>query len=221
MRAVIYLGNLNYSSWSVRGALLVRLSGVACDEEIIPLDRPRSRERIRSVSASGRVPCLHHDGLRIWDTLAIAEYLHEISARIWPADRLRRAQARAIVAEMHAGFQALRTQLPMDIRSTYPTPALDAACRADIDRIADIWTEARAASADDGEFLFGAWSGADCFYVPVVSRFRSYGIELSGALERYADAVWAHPEVARIVAAARAEPWTLSPEQLGLMGPRP
>jgi glutathione S-transferase len=210
MRAKLYVGNRNYSSWSIRGSLLVRHSGLACDEIVIPLDRDDSTARIAAVSPSGRVPVLHADGIVVWDSLAIAEYLHERrpSAGLWPRDAAARALARSVSAEMHAGFGALRSQMPMDMRGRHSVPLTDELA-ADIARIDAVWCGCRAAYGGDGEFLFGAWSAADAMYAPVVSRFRTYGVGLSRVASAYAAAAWEWPALQQLAAEAAAEPWSL------------
>jgi glutathione S-transferase len=210
MRAKLYVGNRNYSSWSIRGSLLVRQSGIACDEIVIPLDRDESHARIAAVSPSGRVPVLHADGLIVWDTLAIAEFLHERrpDAGLWPNDATARACARSVSAEMHSGFGELRARLPMDVRALYAVPRT-AELTADIARIDALWNMCRATFGRGGKFLFGAWSAADAMFAPVVSRFRTYGVQLSAEASAYAAAVWEWPDLKSLVAEAAAEPWSL------------
>ena len=153
MSAVLYCGNRNYSSWSIRGSLLVRQSGIECAEAVIPLDTEEGRAKIAAVSPTRRVPVLHIDGLVIWDTLAIAEFLHERApdARIWPVEPTARAIARSVSAEMHSGFGALRSQMPMDIRGKHTVPSTPELQR-DIERIEDIWRECRARNARGGDY---------------------------------------------------------------------
>jgi glutathione S-transferase len=210
MSAKLYVGNRNYSSWSIRGSLVVRQSGLDCAEVVIPLDTPDTAASIGAVSPSGRVPVLHVDGLVIWDSLAIAEYLHERFPRvgIWPQDAAARAHARSVSAEMHSSFQALRSDMPMDMRNRIAKAATPDV-QDDILRIEAIWSTCRAAHGRGGEYLFGAWSAADAMYAPVVSRFRTYGIPLSPAAQRYADAVWRWPALQDLAAEAAAEPWTI------------
>jgi glutathione S-transferase len=210
MRAKLYVGNRNYSSWSIRGSLLVRQSGIACDEIVIPLDRDESHARIAAVSPSGRVPVLHADGLIVWDTLAIAEFLHERrpDAGLWPHDATARACARSVSAEMHSGFGELRARLPMDVRALHTVPRT-AELTADIARIDALWNMCRATFGRGGKFLFGAWSAADAMFAPVVSRFRTYGVQLSAEASAYAAAVWDWPDLKSLVAEAAAEPWSL------------
>jgi glutathione S-transferase len=209
--ATLYVGNRNYSSWSIRGSLLVRASGLACQDVVIPLNRPESRAKLLEVSPSGRVPALHHEERIVWDSLAIAEYLHELcpEARLWPATPEARAQARSVSAEMHAGFGALRRACPMDMRARRATPQLDADTAADIARIEQIWTECRARYGRGGDYLFGAWCAADAMFAPVVSRFRSYAIRLRGPAQAYADAVWEWPALAALATEAGSEPWEI------------
>jgi glutathione S-transferase len=214
MRAKLYVGNRNYSSWSIRGSLLVRQSGLPCDEVVIPLDTDEFHARIGALSPTGRVPVLHADGAVVWDSLAIAEFLHERypGAGLWPADARARALARSVSAEMHSGFQTLREAMPMDMRARHSvprTPELD----DDVARIDAIWTQCSEAHGRGGTFLFGAWSAADAMYAPVVSRFRTYGVELSRVAADYAAAVWQWPALASLAAEAAAEPWSI---ELGL-----
>jgi glutathione S-transferase len=210
MAATLYVGNRNYSSWSIRASLVVRQSGIPCQEVVIPLDTDEGRARIASVSPSKRVPVLHLDGLVIWDSLAIAELLHERAPEtgIWPVEPAARALARSVSAEMHSGFGALRQQMPMDIRGRRAVPSTPALA-GDIERVEAIWRECRARSARGGDFLFGSWCAADAMYAPVVSRFRTYGVELSRSAQQYADAVWKWPALVSLVTEAAAEPWSL------------
>jgi glutathione S-transferase len=210
MRAKLYVGNRNYSSWSIRGSLLVRQSGLPCDEIVIPLDTAESKARIAAVSPSGRVPVLYADGAVVWDSLAIAEFLNELrpDAGLWPSEAKARALARSVSAEMHSGFAALRSQMPMDMRGRHSVPST-AELEADIARIDALWTMCRTVHGEGGEYLFGAWSAADAMYAPVVSRFRSYGVQLSPVAAAYAAAAWEWPALASLAAEAAAEPWSL------------
>jgi glutathione S-transferase len=211
MRAALYVGNRNYSSWSIRGSLLVRHSGLPCEEIVIPLDTAESKTRIAAVSPSGRLPVLHAGDVVVWDSLAIAEFLHERrpEAGLWPRDPAARARARSVCAEMHAGFDALRTQMPMDMRGRHSVPSTPELA-ADIARIDALWAACRSEHGRGGAFLFGEWSAADAMYAPVVSRFRTYGVELSPIAAAYAVAAWQWPELARLAAEAAAESWTLA-----------
>src|SRR4051812_19119520 len=178
MNATLYVGNRNYSSWSIRGALLVRQSGIAFQEVLIPLDTDEFAAKIGAVSPTRRVPVLHFEGLVVWDTLAIAEFLHEQNpaAGLWPEHRAARARARSVSAEMHSGFADLRSSMPMDIRGKQTVP-MTPDLAADIARIDALWSDCRATYGRGGDYLFGAWCAADAMYTPVVSRFRTYGVE--------------------------------------------
>jgi glutathione S-transferase len=210
MRAQLYVGNRNYSSWSIRASLLVRQSGLECDELVIPLDLPESKARIAAVSPSGRVPVLYAEGAVVWDSLAIAEFLHEQrpSTGLWPRDVGARALARSVSAEMHSGFGALRSQMLMDMRGRHSVPRTPE-LQQDIARIDALWTTCRTVHGRGGSFLFGSWSAADAMYAPVVSRFRTYGVQLSPVASAYAAAVWEWPVLASLAAEAAAEPWSL------------
>lgn len=212
----LVVGNRNYSSWSLRGWLALKLaladSGAAFDEVVIPLDRPETEAAIRAHSPSGRVPLLRHGELAVWDSLAIGEYLAERfpGAGLWPRDAAARAVARAVSAEMHGGFTALRAELPMDMRNRSPVSPSSAAL-ADIARILRLWQDCLGGfgTASAGGFLFGAPGLADAFYAPVVSRFVTYGIPLDGAAAAYAATVQRWAPYREWLAAAEAEPWVL------------
>jgi glutathione S-transferase len=178
---------------------------------VIPLDTDEGRAKIASVSPTRRVPVLHIDGLVIWDSLAIAEFLHERSpdAHIWPVEPTARALARSASAEMHSGFAALRSEMPMDIRSKHTVPTTPELVR-DIERIEAIWRECRARHSRGGDFLFGAWCAADAMFAPVVTRFRTYGVQLSRGAQQYADSVWKWPALQSLAAEAAVEPWTIN-----------
>lgn len=208
----IALGNKNYSSWSLRGWLVLAACGVDFEEEVIPLDRPETKAQLQKVSPTARVPTLRHGDLVIPDSLAIAEYLAERfpEAGLWPEDPAARAKARAVVCEMHSSFAALRAELPMAIRDSWPDKRFSAGAEADIARVIEIWEICRAAPEAAGcPFLFGAFGIADAFYAPVVSRFRTYGIALPEASQAYAEAVLAWPDMRRWCEAAEDEPWTI------------
>jgi glutathione S-transferase len=204
----IYIGNKNYSSWSLRGWLALKHTGVAFEEEIIPLDEPNTRANILRRSPSGRVPALKHGDQVIWESLAIGEYLAELfpKAQLWPSAATARAVARAVSSEMHAGFAALRSHLPMNIRSSFPNRGVTPEAQADINRITASWRDCRKRFGEGGEFLFGHFTVADAIYAPVVSRFRTYKIELEDETQRYADALWALPAMQEWAVAARNEP---------------
>jgi glutathione S-transferase len=204
----IYLGNKNYSSWSLRPWLALKQTGIEFDEELIPLSEPTTRSTILRYSPSGRVPALIHNGLTVWDSLAICEYLAESfpAAQLWPADAAARAVARAVSAEMHSGFAALRNHLPMNMRSSFPNRGVTPEVQADINRITAIWRDCRKRFGEGGPFLFGGFTNADAMYAPVVSRFRTYRVELEEEAQAYADAVWALPALQEWLTAAKNEP---------------
>jgi glutathione S-transferase len=217
----ITLGNKNYSSWSLRGWLALKQTGAAFEEVVVPLDRPDSRESILAAGPSGRVPVLRHGALTIWDSLAIGEYLaeHFPAAGLWPAERAARAVARAVTAEMHAGFAALRNHMPMDLRSRHPGLGRGLGVAEDIARIRSIWQDCRVRFGRGGDFLFGGFTLADAAFAPVVTRFVTYEVALEGAAAAYRDAVLAWPALEEWSAAARTEPWVIEfPE---LQAPRP
>lgn len=206
----LVIGNKNYSSWSLRAALVLAMTPAKAKEVLVPLDQPETRKQLLAHSPSGLVPVLLHGELLVWDSLAIAEYLHELfpEAGLWPAKREARAVARAVSAEMHSGFATLRREMSMDIRASKPkTPSV--ACQADIDRIAQIWTECRSGFGQAGPFLFGRPSIADCVYAPVASRFRTYGVRLDATCQTYVEALFAWPPMQSWVEAAKSEPWEL------------
>ena len=196
-KPTLVIGSKNYSSWSLRPWLLLRQFGVDFDEIKLPLDTPEFYRRIRDYSPSGRVPALIDGAVRTWDSLAIIEYVNErfLDGRGWPADIAARATARAISAEMHAGFSALRSELPMNCRKRVQDHPLSDAARADIARVKSIWRETRADFGRGGTFLFGDFSIADAMYAPVVFRFISYGVPLEETDRAYADTILALPAI--------------------------
>jgi len=184
----LYIGNKNYSSWSLRTWVLMRVLGIPFVEERILLDRSDTAQKMRDVSPSGRVPCLRDGDVRVWDTLAIAEYLAERHRGVWPGNALARAWARSVSAEMHSGFASLREQMAMNVRlraTRAPSPAV----AADIARILALWLEGRERFGHGGEFLCGPFCAVDAFWCPVVFRFRSYGVSLAGVAAAYCRAL--------------------------------
>jgi glutathione S-transferase len=205
----LYIGNKNYSSWSLRPWLALKQAGIAFDEVVVPLYRPQSKAAILAFSPSGKVPALKRGALLVWDSLAICEYLAEAfpAARLWPSDPAARAAARAASAEMHSGFQALRAQLPMNVRAHLPGRPLSPEAAAEIARVAALWRNCRSRFATGGDFLFGAFTIADAMYAPVASRFRTYAVALPPDAQAYRDALLGLPAMQEWAAAARAEPW--------------
>jgi len=184
---VLVVGNKNYSSWSLRAWLAMKVLGLPFREVRIPLYGPESKRALLEYSPAGKVPCLVDGEVRVWDSLAILEYLAERHPALWPADAALRARARSISAEMHSGFAHLRQHMCMNIRKRHPGKGRTPEVLAEIARIVAIWSEAR------GPFLFGAFGAADAMYAPVVLRFRTYAVELPPVCRAYADAVLALP----------------------------
>lgn len=205
-RTTLTLSSKNYSSWSLRGWLLARMSGIDFEEVMTPPDDPNARAEILLLSPSILVPCLTHEGVRIWDTLAIAEYLNEVrpDAGLLPSERAARARSRSICGEMHSGFTALRSALPMNLKGHFPGFRIWSRAQADIDRIAAIWRECLATYG--GPFLFGKAGMADAMYAPVVTRFLTYDVHLDETCAAYGERIMAMPDMAEWVAAAKAEP---------------
>ena len=204
----LYIGNKNYSSWSLRPWLLLRHAGIAFEERRLRLFSDDFAQTVARISPAGRVPVLVDDGFAVWDSLAIAEYLAERFAdrQLWPADPHERARARFICAEMHAGFAALRSAFPMNVEAHLPRIRPEPSVRTDVERIDGMWTELRARYAERGPFLFGAFTVADAFYAPVVLRFRTYEPPgLSAATTEYMAAMLALPALRDWIEAACAE----------------
>jgi glutathione S-transferase len=214
-RLTLVIGNRNYSSWSLRAWMLARHLELPFDELQIPLDQPDTRARLHAVSGAGRVPVLIHDGLQVWDSLAICETLCELAGRGLPASAAARAVARSVSAEMHAGFAALRGQWPMNARATGRRTAMTAALQRDVARVDALWCDARARFGAGGPWLFGDYSVADAMYAPVALRFRTYGAGLSAGAQNYLATALADPALQEWVAAAAAEPWTIPLEEVG------
>jgi glutathione S-transferase len=184
---VLVVGNKNYSSWSLRAWLAMKVLGLPFREVRIPLYGPESKRALLEYSPAGKVPCLVDGEVRVWDSLAILEYLAERHPALWPAEAALRARARSISAEMHSGFPNLRQHMCMNIRKRLPGKGRTPEVLAEIARIVALWSEAR------GPFLFGAFGAADAMYAPVVLRFRTYAVELPPVCRAYADALLALP----------------------------
>jgi glutathione S-transferase len=205
-KATLSISSKNYSSWCLRGWLLCRLAGLEFEEEPVPLDDAATRAELLLLSPSFLVPCLTHEGVRVWDTLAIAEYLAEWNpqAGLLPADRAARAHCRAVSGEMHSGFYNLRSALPMNLKAHHPGFKVWAGAQPDIQRITSIWRECL--SAYGGPYLFGSLTMADAMYAPVCTRFLTYDVALDGDAAAYCRAIMAWPAMAEWLAGARAEP---------------
>jgi glutathione S-transferase len=205
-KAVLTISSKNYSSWCLRGWLLCKLAGLAFEEQKVSLDDPSARAELLLLSPSFLVPSLTHDGVRIWDTLAIAEYLAETfpEAGLLPVERAPRALCRAICGEMHSGFYNLRSALPMNLKAHHPGFKVWAGAQADIDRVAAIWRQCLEASG--GPYLFGGLTMADAMYAPVCTRFLTYDVKLDPACSAYCSSIMEWPAMAEWVADALAEP---------------
>ena len=206
-RYTLVIGNKNYSSWSLRPWLLMRQSGLAFDEVRVPLYLAGSKEALRKYGASGKVPVLLDGAVTVWDSLAIAEYLAERhpERQLWPAEGAQRAVARSISAEMHSGFAALRSNMSMNCRGSFPGLGRTVEVAADIERIQRIWIDCRERFGAAGPYLFGAFTVADAMYAPVVLRFKTYAVQLSSVAQQYANAVLALSALQEWVEAAKAE----------------
>jgi len=194
-RTTLTISSKNYSSWSLRGWLMAKLAKIDFEEVIVEPDDADARAEILLLSPSILVPCLTYEGLRVWDTLAIGEFLNEIApkAGLLPKDQAMRARCRSICGEMHSGFMSLRQALPFNIKSEFPNFKIWSKAKADIQRIRVIWSECLEACG--GPYLFGRIGMADAMYAPVVSRFRTYGVPLDGALRAYAERIWDWPAI--------------------------
>jgi glutathione S-transferase len=200
----LYVGNKNYSSWSLRGWLAAKLAGAPFEERLVQLTGKGVNPEW-SFSPSGMVPALHDGDVVVWDSLAIAEYLAERHPGMWPKDAAARAFARSIAAEMHSGFLALRNEMTMCVRERVDVRPWSVGLRNDVARITGLWNEARRRFGAGGEFLCGAFSIADAFYGPVVYRFRTYDVRPEGAAGTYVESMLAHPFMREWEAAALAE----------------
>lgn len=206
-KAALTISSKNYSSWSLRGWLLCRMAGLAFDEVVVPIDDPNTRAELLLLSPSFLVPCLTEDGMKVWDTLSIAEYLAETrpEAGLLPRDRAARAHCRSVSAEMHSGFHNLRSALPMNLKGHYPGFKVWAGAKPDIDRILTVWRECL--SAYGGPYLFGATpTVADAMYAPVCTRFTTYDVKLDPAAAGYCRAILNWQPMADWIGAAKLEP---------------
>ena len=207
----LYIGNKNYSSWSLRAWLTLKQAGVAFDEVVIPLYQPNSKAELLKHSPSGKVPCLTHGDVVVWDSLAIAEYVADLfpQARLWPEDPNARAVARGVSAEMHAGFQALRQNMPMNLRGAFPGKGLSPSVQEDVNRISALWRGCRQRFAGHKPLLFGDFSIADAMYAPVVTRFMTYAVVLDDEAREYVRLILELPAMQQWIEAAKQEPWTI------------
>ena len=210
----LIIGNKAYSSWSLRGWLAAKQSGLPFEEMVVPLydaDWDKRREGDEFAPSSGKVPILWDGEVVVWDSLAIVEYLNEKSGgtRFWPQDDAARAMARSMAAEMHSGFAALRRKHSMNVRQVFPPKKPDDDVLADLTRIMELWAQARARFGGEGQFLFGDFGAADIMYAPVVTRIVTYGLPIARFATAYLDAVLRHPFMQDWIAAAQEEEWVI------------
>lgn len=220
MNSKLVIGNKNYSSWSMRGWLILKKLELEFEEIVVPLYQGDYHQQLKRYSEPALVPVYIENDVTVWDSLAIAEYLAEKHPQLWPQDRTQRAHARSISAEMHSGFTTLRSALPMNCREQNRTAARSNALTAEIQRIDSIWSQCRAQSADAGNtadqpWLFGSFSIADAMFAPVVSRFRTYAIDdISETSKKYIDAVLDDSHMREWYAAAKKESWTIEASEV-------
>lgn len=212
----LIIANKNYSSWSFRPWLAMKVAGIAFDETVISLDASDFKARVSAFGGAGRVPIVVDGDVRVWESLAILEYIAEKfpAARLWPEAVSARAHARAVAAEMHAGFLPLRRHLPMNVSRPVQKRALDEGSKADVARIDAIWSKCRARFGSSAPFLFGAFGAADAMYAPIVWRFHTYAVDVSRSARSYMEAMMVLPAWAEWRAAARREPWILPHDEV-------
>lgn len=215
MPLTLIVGNKNYSSWSFRPWIAMKTAGIAFDEVVISLDAPDFKARLAPHSGTGKVPVLVDGAIKVWESLAILEYLADKfpAKKLWPDDPAARAHARAVASEMHAGFVPLRGHCPMNMWRPVKKHDLPGDVADNVRRIDALWADCRARFGAGGAFLFGAFGAADAMYAPVVSRFHTYGIEVAEAGRAYMAAVMALPAWAEWRAAAIQEPWVLPQDE--------
>jgi glutathione S-transferase len=211
----LVIGNKNYSSWSLRAWLFMKHAGVEFQEILVRLDAAETREQIDRYGPSGRVPVLRHGKVCVWDSLAICEYIAELSGAGWPQAREARAVARAVSAEMHSGFTTLRSLWPMNARARNRRTVSTAALEADIERIDEIWNDCRGRFGEGGPWLFGEYSVADAMYAPVVLRFNTYAARISQTARWYMASVLEDGPLQDWLQAAKQEPWTIDADEVG------
>lgn len=211
---VLVIGNKNYSSWSLRAWMALTHLGLEFEEVQVRLSTPTFAAEVARWSPHGRVPVLKHGELTVWDSLAICEYAAELAGHGWPQAREARAVARSVCAEMHSGFQELRSRWPMNARAKRRTPT-SAALERDVARIDALWSDCRARFGAAGPWLFGEYSIADAMYAPVVLRFNTYGARLSAPAARYLATALGDEALDRWMRAAAAEPWVVEEDEAG------
>jgi glutathione S-transferase len=212
----LIIGNKNYSSWSLRPWLAMKVAGIAFEETLLPLDAADFKAKLATLGGAGKVPLLIDGEIRVWESLAILEYLADKfpAAGLWPREAAARAHARAVACEMHSGFSSLRNLLPMNIRRPVIPRPLDAGAAADVARIQSIWTESRDRFGASGPFLYGAFGAADAMYAPVVSRLHTYAVEVGTVARTYMAAMMGLPAWAEWRDAARRETSVLQHDEV-------
>jgi len=204
-KPTLVIGNKNYSSWSLRPWLAMKVLGIEFEEVRIPLYQPESKMAILRYSPAGKVPCLVDGSIRVWDSLAILEYLAETHRDLWPEAPAARALARSVCAEMHSSFSNLRQHMSMNIRKRHPGKGRTPESEAEARRVIDIWGDCRTRFGAAGPFLFGRFSAADAMYAPVVLRFRTYDFDLPAVARAYSDTILALPAMREWIEAAERE----------------
>lgn len=215
----LIIGNKAYSSWSLRGWLACKLSGLSFEETVVPMydqDWDKRRQGAEFAPSSGKVPILWDDDAVVWDSLAIVEYLNDKTGNtlFWPQDPAARAMARSMAAEMHSSFTALRSKHSMNVRQVYPAAQVDADVQADLARIMELWAQARARYGSEEPFLFGAFGAADIMFAPVVTRIVTYSLPVPRFAQSYMLAVLQHPFMQDWIAGAQEEEWVIEKYEL-------
>ena len=207
----LFIANKLYSSWSMRPWLLMTARGIPFEESVIPMYFPDSKARMLDVSPAGKMPCLVDGNAKVWESLAIIEYLHERFPEkgVWPTDALARAHARAVSSEMHAGFQALRNACPMNLAKRFAPRDLGSDVEDNVRRLQGMWSDCRRRFKGRGEFLFGDFCAADAMFAPVVTRLDTYQVPVATETRQYMNAVLAHPAYRKWLREALAEPWSV------------
>lgn len=215
-KATLVIANKNYSSWSLRPFMAMAMADIDFDEKFIRFGEPRFGRAVRKISKAGQVPVLLHNGLTIWDSLAIMEYLAETwpDRNLWPKNKAARALARSACAEMHTGFKSLRDACPMNLRRPQRAVAMNAAILADVARLEALWRQCRKAHGKGGPFLFGKFGIADAMFTPVVTRLETFDIKVAEDTQHYINAVLATPAFHEWKAAALKEKWIVAEDEV-------
>ncbi len=213
-KPLLLIGNCNYSSWSMRPYMALKMAGIAFDLKLVRLNTPAFAATVRKYSKAARVPVLVVNKQSIWDSLAILEYAAELKPLLWPSNRMARAMARSVCAEMHSGFQALRNECPVNIRRAPKAVKLSPNATANIKRIEEIWVQCRKSYGKGGPFLFGKFSNADAMFAPIASRMITYNIKLSKMSADYVNAVLSTSAYQSWKEMALREPWIVAEDEV-------